>query len=153
MAGSAKSSSRARRRAKRRIVTQGPSGAAGGTTTLARQPSGSRTSASGEARSTRVPPRPTRRSTRRESSVAAELERQALQPAGPLDPDRSGVDHHLGDARLGQQAIEPAEPQTGAATGRRRRGRLRRRRGVDERHELPPMRARINEGEARRPSP
>ena len=95
---------------KRRIVMHGPSMASGGTTTLTRDPSGRRASATGEVRSARSPRGPTMRSIRSSTSRRCEVHRGALEAAGPLDPDRPGsVDHDLGDRAVGQDRFEGTE--------------------------------------------
>ena len=100
-------------RRKRRIVSAGPSSASGGSTTLIREPSGSR--ASHERLGLVGPPAQRRQDPLdRVAQVGLALEAHAgrLQPPAPLDPHRRGAgDHDLVHRRVGQQRLQRPEPE------------------------------------------
>ena len=106
------SSSGTARAPNRRMVTHGPSMASGGMTAWRREPSGSRASTIGDARSRRRPSGPTTRSTSRTIAFGVERERDRLDAPVALDVGAPGpVQHHLGDVRIGEQRFERTQPR------------------------------------------
>ena len=106
---------------KRRIVRTEPSSASGGTTTLTREPSGSRASQSGSASSTRRPERAEDPLDRvAQVGLPREARARRLDAAVALDPHAAGaVDHDLVDAGVGEQRLERPEPERALGDPRR----------------------------------
>ena len=117
---------------KRRMVRHGPSTASGGTTTLTRDPSGSRASASGALPVGAQPERADDPLDQQLDLVAARGGASVTR-AGRARSTQTGagaVDHHLGDRRVGEQRLERAEARGARARRRRRPRRRRPRRGA-----------------------
>ena len=92
-------------------MTHGPSGASGGSTACSREPSASRASTIGDARSSRRPSGAMHPLDDAHDRVGVELARDRLDAAVALDEHAVRPVHHdLGDRRVGEQRLERPEP-------------------------------------------